>query len=237
MGSLPDIESLYSPDRLDESYVKAPPPTPVLLQRGEGLLKADVVLTEHAGETVVLKDYRRYAGTWLALPARFLIRHETHMLDRLRDWPHSPRVVGHIGKLAMLLEYVPGEMLSESLDPANPLYFAQLMTALTSLHATSIVHNDVRGSNIIVNRGRLVLIDFASAIHLPGGRLLRFLLKPMRRSDIANVLKFKTRLTGESPTEAERRLGTKPVWIRRLQRLWKKQLLPWFKVRLSLKGD
>ncbi|WP_251978996.1 RIO1 family regulatory kinase/ATPase domain-containing protein [Salinicola avicenniae] len=232
MGSLPDIDSF--PRTLPgDSPLTPPPDTPILLQRGEGLLKADVVLTAHDGAPVVLKDYRRYAGTWMALPARLLIRHETRMLERLRDWPHSPNVVGHLGKLAMLLEYVPGEMLSESLDPANPLYFAQLMTALTSLHATSIVHNDVRGSNVIVHRGRLVLIDFASALYLPGGRLVRFLLKPMRRSDISSVLKFKARLTGEALTEEEKRLGRKPEWIRTLQRVWKKRLLPYLKSRFA----
>ena len=200
--------------------------TPRTLQRGEGLLKADVVLKTHAGQPVICKDYGRYAGSWLAVPARLLLRHEARILERLRHWPHAPKVVGQIGKLALLLEYVPGEMLSEAADPTSPIYFAQLMAVLTSLHRSSIVHNDIRGSNIIVSRGRVVLIDFASAIYLPGGRLLRFLLRPLRRSDLAGGLKLKARLTGEALTPEEARLRRKPAWIRGLQHTWKRRLLP-----------
>ncbi|MCK2182831.1 RIO1 family regulatory kinase/ATPase [Halomonas getboli] len=229
MGAFSDLDSLYQPATLPTP----PPDAPRLLQRGEGLLKADVVLTAHEGQPVVLKDYRRYAGTWLALPARLLLRRESRMLERLRDWPHSPRLVGHLGKLTLLMEYVPGEMLSDAMSAGVPLEFGQLMAALTSLHAASIVHNDVRGSNIIVTRGRVVLIDFASALRLPGGRALRFLLRPMRRSDLSSVLKLKQRLTGQPLTEEEQRLGRKPRWIRALQRLWKQRLLPRLKARTA----
>ncbi|GHB27358.1 RIO1 family regulatory kinase/ATPase domain-containing protein [Salinicola rhizosphaerae] len=233
MGSLPDLDRLVTAPSPAGMGFTQPPHSPIVLQRGHGLLKADVVLVAYEGKPAVMKDYRRHAGSWMALPARLLIRHETHMLERLRAWPHSPRVVGHVGKLAMLMEYVPGEMLSDSLTPANPLHFAQLMTVMSTLHAASIVHNDMRGSNVIVNGGRLVLIDFASALYLPGGRLWRILLKPMRRSDMANVLKFKRKLTGEDPTADERRLGAKPAWIRRTQRVWKKRLLPRLKARFA----
>ena len=157
---------------------------------------------------------------------RLLLRHEARILERLRHWPHAPKVVGQVGKLALLLEYVPGEMLSEAADPTSPIYFAQLMAVLTSLHRSSIVHNDIRGSNIIVSRGRVVLIDFASALYLPGGRLLRFLLRPLRRSDLAGGLKLKARLIGEALTPEEARLRRKPAWIRGLQHTWKRRLLP-----------
>lgn len=206
---------------------------PKVLQHGKGLLKADVMLETHAGQPVIRKDYHRYAGSWMAIPARLLLRHEARILERLRDWPHAPRVVGQVGKLALLMEYVPGEMLSDAADPTNPLYFAQLMTALATLHRSSIVHNDVRGSNIILSRGRVVLIDFASAIYLPGGRLMRFLLRPLRRSDNAGALKFKTRLTGEALTEEEARLRRKPAWMRGVQHTWKRRLLPRLKRRYA----
>lgn len=217
----PPPSSISSPTILTPPLI-----TPRTLQRGEGLLKADVVLKTHAGQPVICKDYGRYAGSWLAIPARLLLRHEARILERLRHWPHAPRVIGQVGKLALLLEYVPGEMLSEAADPTSPIYFAQLMAVLTSLHRSSIVHNDIRGSNIIVSRGRVVLIDFASALYLPGGRLLRFLLRPLRRSDLASGLKLKVRLTGEALTPAEARLRRKPVWIRGLQHAWKRHLLP-----------
>ncbi|WP_157956823.1 RIO1 family regulatory kinase/ATPase [Salinicola aestuarinus] len=195
------------------------------LQRGKGLLKADVLLTHHHGEPVICKDYTRYADSWLALPARLLVRRERRLLERLDDWPHAPRVVAQLGKLSLLIEYVPGELLSE-IDTGNPAYFIQLMTVLASLHHASMVHNDVRGSNVIVSRGRVVLIDFASALYLPGGRALRFLLKPLRRSDLASGIKLKARLSGETLTAQENALRQKPRWQRTLQRRWKKQWLP-----------
>lgn len=215
----------------------APTPfTATTLQHGTGLLKADVYLDIHAGRPVIRKDYSRYAGSWLAIPARLLLHHEARILERLRHWPHAPKVMGQAGKLALLLEYVPGELLSEAADPTNPIAFAQLMAALAALHRSSIVHNDVRGSNIIISRGRVVLIDFAAALYLPGGRLLRFLLRPLQRSDIAGGLKFKTRLTGEALTPQEARLRRKPAWMRSLQRSWKRRLLPRLKRRLAPTG-
>ncbi|WP_110650326.1 RIO1 family regulatory kinase/ATPase [Salinicola peritrichatus] len=230
MDSLPLLEN---PQGVVTGNFANPLSPPVTLQHGHGLLKADVLLTIHAGEPVICKDYQRYAGTWLALPARLLLRHEASILKRLHHWPHAPRVIGQLGKLTLLLEYIPGEMLSEAANPANPVYFAQLMAALASLHGASIVHNDIRGSNVILSRGRVVLIDFASAFYLPGGRLLRFLLRPMRRSDLAGGLKFKTRLTGEALTPEEIRLRRKPAWQQSLQRTWKRRLLPRLKRRLA----
>lgn len=224
-------ENTVTIDKPTGSAISLSPP--ITLQHGHGLLKADVVLITHEDEPVICKDYRRYAGTWLALPARLLLRHEARILERLHHWPHAPRVVGQLGKLTLLLEYIPGEMLSEAADPTNPVYFAQLMTALTSLHGASIVHNDIRGSNVMLSRGRIVLIDFASALYLPGGRLLRFLLRPLRRSDLAGALKFKTRLTGEALTPEEVRLRQKPAWQQSLQRTWKRRLLPSLKRRLA----
>ena len=226
-SALPETQPPHpAPAKPSPEILTPPLITPRTLQRGEGLLKADVVLKTHAGQPVICKDYSRYAGSWQAIPARLLLRHEARILERLRHWPHAPKVVGQIGKLALLLEYVPGEMLSEAADPTSPIYFAQLMAVLTSLHRSSIVHNDIRGSNIIVSRGRVVLIDFASALYLPGGRLLRFLLRPLRRSDLASGLKLKVRLTGEALTPAEARLRRKPAWIRGLQHAWKRHLLP-----------
>ncbi|WP_110602864.1 RIO1 family regulatory kinase/ATPase [Salinicola lusitanus] len=244
MNSAPDsatVTPVTAPDAvgsLTPPPGALPPPAPApirptTLQQGDGLLKADVYLDVHAGEPVIRKDYSRYAGSWQAIPARLLLHHEARMLERLRHWPHAPRVVGQVGRLSLLLEYVPGELLSDAADPANPAVFVQLMAALAALHRSSIVHNDVRGSNIIMSRGRVVLIDFAAALYLPGGRLLRFLLRPLQRSDIAGGLKFKTRLTGEALTPKEARLRRKPTWMKGLQHTWKRRLLPRLKRRLA----
>ncbi|WP_165855097.1 RIO1 family regulatory kinase/ATPase [Marinobacter sp. JSM 1782161] len=200
------------------------------IQTGKGFLKADVFVYMHEGTPVICKDYQRYRGSWLAWPARLLVWREARILRQLQDWPHSPKLIGCMGSLGLLMEYVPGELLSNLAGTGDPMHFSQLMLALGSLHSQSITHNDVRGTNVIVSGGRVVLIDFASAVRVRGPG--RFLLAPLRRSDMSNALKYKTRITGQAPTEEEARRYQKPRWIAVVQRLWKKKLLPWFKRHL-----
>ncbi|WP_203140920.1 RIO1 family regulatory kinase/ATPase domain-containing protein [Marinobacter mangrovi] len=199
----------------------------VPIQHGKGFLKADVFVYMHDGQPVICKDYSRYRGSWRALLARLLIRREARILEYLKDWPHSPKVVGCMGTLALMMEYVPGELLSEHMAAGDPFCFAQLMGVMKSLHGMSVTHNDVRGNNIILSRDRVVLIDFAGAVR--GRGIGRLLLSPMRRSDMSHLLKYKVRMTGEKPTAEEQRLYQKPRWIQVLQRLWKQRLLPFFK--------
>ncbi|BES72592.1 hypothetical protein RE428_36100 [Marinobacter nanhaiticus D15-8W] len=205
------------------------------LQTGEGFLKADVFIALHDGKPVICKDYQKFRGSWLSWPAQFLVRREARMLEYLSDWPHSPRLIGVMGKLVLMLEYVPGELLSEYMGSGSPLCFSQLVAAMQSLHKLSITHNDVRGNNIILGQDRVVLIDFAGALRGRGPG--RFLLSPLRRADMAHLLKYKRRLAGEEATEEEKRRYRKASWIGMLQRLWKKRLLPHLKRRPSESGD
>lgn len=201
------------------------------IQNGKGFLKADVFIYMHNGEPVICKDYSRYQGSWRSLLARILIRREARILDHLKDWPHSPKVVGCLGGLALMMEYIPGDLLSDHAGSADPFYFSQLMAVMRSLHGMSITHNDVRGNNIILSQGRVVLIDFAAAVR--GRGLGRLLLSPMRRSDMSHLVKYKVKMTGEAPTPEEQRLYQKPRWITGLQQVWKKRLLPFFKKHIG----
>lgn len=208
-----------------------PPSKKIPLQNGKGFLKADVFLYDYEGQLVICKDYGRYAGSWLAWPARLLLRREARILERLKDWPHSPKVIGCLGTLALMMEFIPGDLLSEEVIIGNAAYFTQLVCVMKSLHQKSITHNDVRGTNIIVSGGKIVLIDFASAIQVKGvGRLLQV---PLKRSDMSHLLKFKGRLTGIEPTAEEQKLYGQPHWIHVIQKLWKNKLLPFFKRHLG----
>ena len=58
-----------------------------LLKRGERLLEPDVYRAAIGGRAAVIKDYRRYRGTFLAPLARLLVRREAQMLRRLAGSP------------------------------------------------------------------------------------------------------------------------------------------------------
>ncbi|MFT3763873.1 MAG: RIO1 family regulatory kinase/ATPase [Pseudoxanthomonas sp.] len=197
-----------------------------LLKRGERVLEPDVYVAPHGGQPVVVKDYRRYRGTPLALAARWLVRHEAGILRRLRGWRHAPALVG-MGALALGMEFIPGATLSEiglndSAGAVGQEVFDQLQAALRKLHAEGITHNDLHGTNVVVSAGVPVLIDFTSAWRAP--RLLRhsFLSRQLRRGDWKNLLKLRQRVTGVEPTPEQAARVAEPRWVRRIRGGWKR---------------
>lgn len=76
----------------------------------------------------------------------------------------------HDGAMYLVMEYVEGELLSEMLK-RGPLqireaidFTVQIADALSEAHSLSIVHCDVKASNLIVNeRGTVKLLDFGIA--------------------------------------------------------------------------
>ncbi|WP_106476051.1 protein kinase domain-containing protein [Phytohalomonas tamaricis] len=198
-----------------------------VLQKAGGLLKADVSVVVRHGRMTVCKDYQRWRRTPLAPLAHYLMRREARLLRRLNDWPHSPSFEGFANRYAFFMEYVPGADLKTAVASGQKVSFSKVVDAVAGLHRHDIVHNDIRGSNILVAEdGRIVIIDFASALYAPKGRPLHPLMRRMRRLDIAGTLKFKHRLTGKALTPVERRLKAKPQWFKGLQQGWKKKVLP-----------
>ncbi len=191
-----------------------------LLKRGERLLEPDVYVACNDDRPVVVKDYRRYRGTLLALPARLLVRHEAQMLRRLSGWRHAPALIG-MGALALGMEFIPGTTLSESARVDREV-FDQLQSALRRLHAEGITHNDLHGTNVVVSGGVPVLIDFTSAWHTPRWLRHGFLSRQLRRSDWKNLLKLRQRLTGIAPTPEQAARVAEPRWVRRVRGTWKR---------------
>ncbi|MFT3755428.1 MAG: RIO1 family regulatory kinase/ATPase [Pseudoxanthomonas sp.] len=191
-----------------------------LLKRGERVLEPDVYLAAHEGQPVVVKDYRRYRGTPLALAAHWLVRHEAGILRRLGDWRHAPALVG-MGALALGMEFIPGETLSNGASMVGQEVFDQLQAALRKLHAQGITHNDLHGANVVISAGVPVLIDFTSAWRAP--RLLRhsFLSRQLRRGDWKNLLKLRQRVTGIEPTPEQAARVAEPRWVRSIRDSWK----------------
>lgn len=188
------------------------------LKFGTRLLEPHVYITPYQGRPVVVKDYRRYRGTPLALAARLLVWREARILRVLSGWKHAPALLGSTG-LLLGLELVPGIPLSEAGPDTDPQLLRQLGGLIARLHANGVLHNDLHASNLLVSAGTLVLLDYASAIRLPRWILRLPVVRELRRADLGNVLRIRRRLGGNgSGARAIARRG----WVDAIQRNWKR---------------
>ncbi len=197
------------------------PPEARLLKRGERFLEPDVYVLDVDGRATVVKDYGRYRWTPLSPLARLLVRREARVLDRLRGWRHAPALLGTVG-LALGIEFIPGVALGEIALEAGAHVFQQLRGAVAALHAAGITHNDLHPANVLVCGTTPVLIDFTSAMRTP--RWLRWLplVRELRRSDLANVVKMRQRVTGKPPSPCESELLAPPRWVDAIRLGWKR---------------
>lgn len=198
-----------------------------MLKRGERVLEPDVYVTPYQGQPVVVKDYRRYRGTPMALPARLLVWREARILRRLRGWRHAPVLLGSAG-LLLGMEFVAGSALSGEAEMLTESLFRQLRGVVARLHADGILHNDLHTSNFMLAGGTLVLLDYASALRLPRWMLRLPLLREFRRADLANALRIQKRLTGRHFGGTRAELLAPPAWVSATREGWKR-LYRWAK--------
>jgi len=198
------------------------PATAKLLKRGERVLEPDVYVTPYEGRPVVVKDYRRYAGTPMALLARLLVWREARMLKHLQGWRHAPMLLGTAGGLLLGMEFISGTALGGETMDAGKAVFRQLRALIAQLHAAGITHNDLHSSNLMVSGGTLVLLDYASAMRLPRWMMRLPLLRELRRSDLANALKIQQRLTGRKITGARAQIVAQRPWVTAIRNSWKR---------------
>jgi len=100
--------------------------------------------------------------------------------------------------------------------------FRHLKSAVATLHAAGIAHNDLHNSNILVIGGVPKVIDFASALLMPAWLARSPLGRQLRRSDLANVVKLQSRLTGTAPSRADAAVLAEPRWVRTIRNAWKR---------------
>jgi mitogen-activated protein kinase kinase kinase len=101
------------------------------------------------------------------------LEQEVHMLSQLTH----PNIVRYIGIkrrkdiLNVFMEYVPGGSIASLLQRFGPLgdnvtrvYTRQILIGLDYLHSQRVVHRDIKGANILVEKsGRIKLADFGMA--------------------------------------------------------------------------
>ena len=194
---------------------------PLLLKEGTRLLEPDVYRTHLDGRPAVVKDYSRYRHTLLAPLARLLVRREARNLRRLRGWAHAPMLLGIIGGLTLAMEFVPGRPLGAE-DLIDGETFRRLRGAVAHLHANGITHNDLHPANVMVDGERVVLLDFASALHLPRWMRNAPVVRELRRGDLANAFKIEQRLTGREPGGYVSSVLADPRWVTAVRDGWKR---------------
>lgn len=159
--------------------------------------------------SVVVKDFR-HKPAWLRWWGWIQIWREKKILRVVADLPQAPRFLGQLDRDSLVLEQVAGLPLCK-FPPADERrhFLPQLRQALDRLQELGVVHNDLRGrDNLFVSADgeRLVLLDWAGAVHLEPGTLRhRLLFGWLRRVDESAFLKWKKLLAPETLTPEETR--------------------------------
>lgn len=159
----------------------------------------------------VVKDYSRYANTPWAFLARFMVHHESTMLNYLQ--PITPPAVV-LDPYRFVMPHIIGRPLSRNEDPQ---IVTQLEEKVNAMHNKKVVHNDLHASNILVTaHNDVIILDVMSAMYSP----IFWMLAPLRNRDRANLVKIKQRVCPDALTDLDRKRLKKPLWVRSLQKIW-----------------
>ena len=165
----------------------------------------------YATDMGVVKDYSRYTNTPWAVLARFMVQHESSMLNHLHGIA-PPAVV--LDPYRLIMPRVNGRPLSSNEHASTVQWLDEKVQAM---HSKKAVHNDLHASNIMIAQsGEPVILDLMSGMYSP----IFYPLLPLRNRDRANVAKIKQRVCPDALTVDDRARLKKPLWVRSLQKLW-----------------
>lgn len=150
---------------------------------------------------------------WLRPLARALLRREARALATLAGLAGIPRLFA-CERDRLVREYLPGEPMQLA-RPQRLEYFRAARRLLIAMHRLGVTHNDLAKEPnwLVLADGSPGLVDFQLArVAPPRARFQRLLA----REDLRHLLKHKRSYLRESLTPIERRLLSRPSWLRRL---------------------
>lgn len=169
------------------------------------------IITETFPNTVVLKIAR--TSSLLGMPmlwlGQLLAKHELSILKRLEDIHAVPRILGTLGKVGFVYQYIEGLSLDEK--PSLPdNFFEQLQSLVNKIHTHRVAYIDMnkKGNILIRPDGSPAMIDFQISFHIPqrllgSRRLTSRLLKALQKEDFYHLLKHKRRLRPDLMTDQQ----------------------------------
>jgi hypothetical protein len=186
------------------------------------------------GRRVVYKEGRvaSFHGLRLEWVGRLLARREARIYRKLGDLPNVPRLLGTVGKTAIVHAYVPGRTLDRHSRVPDG-FFAELQRLMAEVHRRGIAYVDMnKRPNILIGEdGRPYLIDFQISWDTSDHALSRWWLRRLQGEDWYHILKHKRRLRPDEMTERERAAAERPSALIRLHR---RVTRPYFLVRRAL---
>jgi len=198
----------------------AVPPSPSrhqVLKRGLRFMEPDVFRCVEPAGSVVVKDYGRYRGTLWSFMATWLVRRERRFLALAATQGISPAPLVSKDPLMLAMEWVEGRPPTQGDDAL----MAQAHEHLQRMHALGVAHNDVHLSNVMVANGKIVLLDWASAVRRAWW-VPKHLFEQLLERDRAHLTKMNARFSGRPLTAAEQAEQTPPFWVRGPLALWRR---------------
>lgn len=207
---------------LSRSIIEAAPRQ--ILHQGHGV-GASIYLVEIEKQKIAVKDFMATPLFFRNIIAPYLVHRETRALQQLQGVSGVPRFYGKVDRFAFALEYVEGKPISElAPDELNEEIFARVQQAIDGIHERQISHGDLkrRTNFIVTEQGRVVVVDYASAVI--GGRWWRpvtnWIQKQMAEIDNKAVAKIKKLGAPDLMTQREWDLLNQPTslekWARKL---------------------
>jgi RIO-like serine/threonine protein kinase len=183
------------------------------------ILKPAVWKVEAPGGVLVVKDVRHSlpAMRWIA---RWLLRREQRVLERLTAVKGVPHLAAAIDRDAIALTWVEGRTLDKWMFRQRPRELIEQLRELTEqMHAAGVFHLDLhQRNNLLVDEaGRLSIVDFGAAI-APGPLARALFGRFLRVTDLHAAHKYLARFTPEELTEEEARAVLQQHRV--LRRLW-----------------
>lgn len=187
--------------------------------------KARVLRGRRGEELCIVKDVSCMKPVFRWMFGRRMLAREARALERLADFPGTPRLLERISRDSIAIERVMTKYkyLRSKIPPeVMPAVLDALERVVGELHARGFVHLDLRQrKNILVpTDDSVILIDFESARYLGTGFVGQKLLLPLfARIDRSAILKWRVKFTPDRVSEEDRNR------VRRHLR-WRK-LWPW----------